>query len=160
MEYSDAFIRQHEEMCQMVGSIVFMLAEAGLDSRRENIVSVLHSEIAEKGKWAPDQVLYLQLAIDLLEQARLLPGQGNGYSQGKTPECHERSKYCSTPYTAAAVTVFTESCGTSAFPCISATALMLSGLRSPCMILIATYFPGFRQPGKYVCCARCFLHRR
>lgn len=42
-------------------------------SRRENIVSVLHSEIAETGQWAPDQVLYLQLAIDLLEQARLLP---------------------------------------------------------------------------------------
>ncbi|MDO2456346.1 MULTISPECIES: hypothetical protein [Enterobacter] len=55
----------------------FTLAEAGLDSRRENIVSVLHSEIAENGKWEPDQVLYLQLAIDLLEQARLLPGQGN-----------------------------------------------------------------------------------
>ncbi|HDR2836412.1 TPA: DUF2767 family protein [Enterobacter mori] len=77
MEYSDAFMRQHEKMCQVVGSIVFMLAEAGLDSRRENIVSVLHSEIAETGKWAPDQVLYLQLAIDLLEQARLLPGQAN-----------------------------------------------------------------------------------
>lgn len=77
MQYSDAFIRQHEEMCQVVGNIVFMLAEAGLDSRRENIVSVLLSEIAETGKWAPDQVLYLQLAIDLLEQARLLPGQGN-----------------------------------------------------------------------------------
>lgn len=77
MEYSDAFMRQHEDMCRVTGRIVFMLAEAGLDSRRENIVSVLHSEIAETGKWAPDQVLYLQLAIDLLEQARLLPGQGN-----------------------------------------------------------------------------------
>lgn len=77
MEYSDAFMRQHEKMCQVVGSIVFMLAEAGLDSRRENIVAVLRSEIAETGKWEPDQVLYLQLAIDRLEQARLLPGQGN-----------------------------------------------------------------------------------
>ncbi|QWZ75339.1 DUF2767 family protein [Enterobacter roggenkampii] len=77
MEYSHAFMRQHEEMCKVVGSIVFALAEAGHDSRRENIVAVLHSEIAETGKWTPDQVLYLQLAIDLLEQARLLPGQGN-----------------------------------------------------------------------------------
>lgn len=77
MEYSLAFMRQHEKMCQVVGSIVFMLAEAGLDSRRENIVAVLQSEIAETGKWAPDQVLYLQLAIDRLEQARLLPGQGS-----------------------------------------------------------------------------------
>ena len=24
MEYSDAFMRQHDEMCQVVGSIVFM----------------------------------------------------------------------------------------------------------------------------------------
>jgi len=38
---------------------------------------VLRSEIAKTGKWEPDQVLYLQLAIDLLEQARFLPGQGN-----------------------------------------------------------------------------------
>ncbi|ASQ15687.1 DUF2767 family protein [Enterobacter cloacae] len=77
MEYSDAFMRQHEEMCQVVGNIVFALVEAGHDSRRENIVAVLCSEIAETGKWEPDQVLYLQLAIDLLEQASLLPGQGN-----------------------------------------------------------------------------------
>ncbi|WP_187362806.1 DUF2767 family protein [Raoultella terrigena] len=77
MEYSDAFMRQHEEMCRVTGRIVFTLVEAGLDSRRENIVSVLHCEIAETGKWEPDQVLYLQLAIDLLEQARFLPGQGN-----------------------------------------------------------------------------------
>lgn len=61
----------------MVGSIVFMLAEACLDSRRENIVAVLCSEVAETGKCVPDQVLYLQLAIDLPEQVRLLPGQGN-----------------------------------------------------------------------------------
>lgn len=77
MAYSDAFMRQHEEMCQVVGSIVFALAEAGHDSRQENIVAVLRSEIAETGKWEPDQVLYLQLAIDRLEQARLLPGQGS-----------------------------------------------------------------------------------
>ena len=40
----------------------------------ENIVMVLRSELAETGKWAPDQVLYLQLAIDLLEQGRRMPG--------------------------------------------------------------------------------------
>ena len=50
MEYSHAFMRQHEEMCQVVGSIVFALAEAGHDSRRENIVAVVHSEIAETGR--------------------------------------------------------------------------------------------------------------
>ncbi len=60
MAYSDAFMRQHEKMCQVVGSIVFALAEAGHDSRRENIVTVLRSEIAETGKRAPDQVIYLQ----------------------------------------------------------------------------------------------------
>lgn len=40
----------------------------------ENIVMVLRSELAETGKWAPDQVLYLQLAIDLPEQGRRMPG--------------------------------------------------------------------------------------
>ncbi|TDP12326.1 uncharacterized protein DUF2767 [Enterobacter sp. AG326] len=64
MEYSDAFMRRHEEMCQVVGSIVFALAEAGHDPRRENIVAVLRSEMAETGKREP-------------EQAHFLPGQGN-----------------------------------------------------------------------------------
>lgn len=41
MAYSDAFMRRHEEMCQVLGSIVFALA------------------------------------IDLPEQARFRPGQGN-----------------------------------------------------------------------------------
>lgn len=66
MNYSDTFMHQHEEMCQVVGSIVFALAEAGHESRRDNIVAVLRNELAEPGKWKPDQVLYLQLAIDLL----------------------------------------------------------------------------------------------
>lgn len=73
MDYSEAFLRQHEEMCQVVGSIVFSLVEAGHDSTSENIVTVLRNEIAESGKWAPDQMLYLQLAIDLLEQGRSIP---------------------------------------------------------------------------------------
>lgn len=68
MDYSDTFMRQHEEMCQAVGCIVFSLVEAGHDSCRNNIVTVLRNELAESGKWEPDQVLYLQLAIDLLER--------------------------------------------------------------------------------------------
>ena len=70
MDYSGIFLKQHDEMCQVVGSIVFSLVEAGHDATRQNIVAVLRSELAETGKWAPDQVLYLQLAIDLLEQGR------------------------------------------------------------------------------------------
>ncbi|MFQ6247264.1 DUF2767 family protein [Yersinia enterocolitica] len=66
MKYLDTFTPQHEEMCQVVGNIVFALAEAGHDSHRENIVAVLRNELAEPGKWEPAQVLFLQLAIDLL----------------------------------------------------------------------------------------------
>ncbi|CAH3984362.1 TPA: DUF2767 family protein [Enterobacter hormaechei] len=75
MDYSDTFMRQHEEMCQVVGSIVFSLVEAGHDSTSENIITVLRNGLAESGKWEPDQVLYLQLAIDLLEQGRIIPGK-------------------------------------------------------------------------------------
>ena len=75
MDYSDVFLKQQEEMCQVVGSIVFSLVEAGHDTTSSNIVMVLRSELAETGKWAPDQVLYLQLAIDLLEQGRRIPGR-------------------------------------------------------------------------------------
>jgi hypothetical protein len=75
MDYSEAFLRQHEEMCQVVGSIVFSLVEAGHDSTSKNIITVLRNELAESnGKWEPDQVLYLQLAIDLLERGRGVPG--------------------------------------------------------------------------------------
>lgn len=74
MDYSEVFLRQHDEMCQVVGSIVFSLVEAGHDSTRENIVAVLRNGIAESGKWEPDQVLYLQLAIDLLERGLGVPG--------------------------------------------------------------------------------------
>ncbi|EMF0893181.1 DUF2767 family protein [Enterobacter roggenkampii] len=59
MDYSEAFLRQHEEMCQVVGSIVFSLVEAGHDSTSKNIITVLRNELAESnGKWEPDQVLY------------------------------------------------------------------------------------------------------
>ena len=76
MDYSDSFMRQHEEMCQVVGSIVFSLIEAGHDSTSENIVLVLHNALAETGKWEPDQRLYLHLAIDLLQRGRNVPGPG------------------------------------------------------------------------------------
>ncbi|EPF0942161.1 TPA: DUF2767 family protein, partial [Enterobacter soli] len=58
MDYSEVFLRQHDEMCQVVGSIVFSLVEAGHDSTSENIVAVLRNGIAESGKWEPNQVLY------------------------------------------------------------------------------------------------------
>lgn len=75
MDYSETFMRQHEDMCQVVGSVVFSLVEAGHDSTSKNIVTVLRNELAESGKWEPDQVLYLQLAIDLLERDRSAPGR-------------------------------------------------------------------------------------
>ncbi|HAS1051529.1 TPA: DUF2767 family protein [Enterobacter cloacae] len=76
MDYSDAFMRQHDEMCQVVGSIVFSLIEAGHDSISENIVLVLvlRNGLAETGRWEPDQLQYLQLAIDLLQRGRSIPG--------------------------------------------------------------------------------------
>ncbi|HAU5500229.1 TPA: DUF2767 family protein [Cronobacter sakazakii] len=76
MDYSDAFMRQHDEMCQVVGSIVFSLIEAGHDSTSENIVLVLRNGLAETGRWEPDQLQYLQLAIDLLQRGRIIPGPG------------------------------------------------------------------------------------
>lgn len=76
MDYSDTFMRQHDEMCHVVGSIVFSLIEAGHDSTSENIVLVLRNGLAETGRWEPDQLLYLQLAIDLLQRGRNIPGPG------------------------------------------------------------------------------------
>lgn len=76
MDYSDTFMRQHDEMCQVVGSIVFSLIEAGHDSTSENIVLVLRNGLTETWRWEPDQLLYLQLAIDLLQRGHNEPGPG------------------------------------------------------------------------------------
>ncbi|WP_236249804.1 hypothetical protein [Enterobacter kobei] len=55
---------------------MFSLIEAGHDSTSENIVLVLRNGLAETGRWEPDQLLYLQLAIDLLQRGRNIPGPG------------------------------------------------------------------------------------
>lgn len=94
MDYSEVFLRQHDEMCQVVGSIVFSLVEAGHDSTSENIVAVLRNGIAEIGKWEPDQILYLQLAIDLLERGRGVPGAHcRPETVAISPEVHQEEQH-------------------------------------------------------------------
>ncbi len=38
MIYSNEFMRQHDEMCQTVGSVVFTLAAAGHETHRQGVV--------------------------------------------------------------------------------------------------------------------------
>ena len=67
MDISEKTMQQFDEMCQIVGSIVFALADAGLECRRRHIVKVLRNEMAEKGKWEPDQLMFMAVAIERLE---------------------------------------------------------------------------------------------
>lgn len=67
MNLSEKTMQQFDEMCQIVGSIVFALADGGLECRRRHIVQVLRQEMAEKGKWDPDQVMFMAVAIERLE---------------------------------------------------------------------------------------------
>jgi hypothetical protein len=62
--------------CAGGGQYCVFAYRAGHDSTSENIVLVLRNGLAETGRWEPDQLLYLQLAIDLLQRGRNIPGPG------------------------------------------------------------------------------------
>ncbi|ORM64026.1 hypothetical protein HA45_12950 [Pantoea rodasii] len=66
-------------MCQIVGCVVFALANAGCETRLEAISNVLNREILDDCKWAPEQIRFMQLAI-----AQLYPeGSAHSLSSGQ-----------------------------------------------------------------------------
>lgn len=69
MDYDEAAQLRYQEMCRIVGDVVFAMVAEGHETKRVAIADVIKTEIA-KGldKWDSDQIQVMGLAVKLLEE--------------------------------------------------------------------------------------------
>ncbi|MBZ7441664.1 fumarate hydratase FumD [Klebsiella grimontii] len=69
MDYEEAAQLRYQEMCRIVGDVVFAMVAEGHETKRVAIADVIKMEIA-KGldKWDSDQIQVMGLAVKLLEE--------------------------------------------------------------------------------------------
>lgn len=69
MDYEEIALQRYQEMCRIVGDVVFAMVAEGHETKKVAIADVLRTEIA-KGlqKWDLDQVQVMELAVKLLEE--------------------------------------------------------------------------------------------
>lgn len=69
MDYEEAAQLRYQEMCRIVGDVVFAMVAEGHETKRVAIADVIRTEIA-KGivKWDLDQIQVMELAVKLLEE--------------------------------------------------------------------------------------------
>ncbi|ECZ2609656.1 fumarate hydratase FumD [Salmonella enterica] len=60
---------RYQEMCRIVGDVVFAMVAQGHETKRVAIADVIRTELA-KGvdKWDDDQLQCMELAVKLLEE--------------------------------------------------------------------------------------------
>lgn len=69
MDYEEAAQLRYQEMCRIVGDVVFAMVAEGHETKRVAIADVIRTEIL-KGldKWDSDQIQVMELAVKLLEE--------------------------------------------------------------------------------------------
>lgn len=69
MDYEEAAQLRYQEMCRIVGDVVFAMVAEGHETKQVAIADVIRTEIA-KGldKWDSDQIQVMELAVKLLEE--------------------------------------------------------------------------------------------
>ncbi|HEN5136553.1 fumarate hydratase FumD [Klebsiella pneumoniae] len=69
MDNEEAAQLRYQEMCRIVGDVVFAMIAEGHEARRVAIADVIRTEIS-KGidKWDLDQIQVMELAVKLLEE--------------------------------------------------------------------------------------------
>ncbi|HHP1351860.1 TPA: fumarate hydratase FumD [Klebsiella michiganensis] len=69
MNHEEAAQLRYQEMCRIVGDVVFAMVAEGHETKRVAIADVIRTEIA-KGldKWDLDQIQVMGLAVKLLEE--------------------------------------------------------------------------------------------
>lgn len=69
MNHEEAAQLRYQEMCRIVGDVVFAMVAEGHETKRIAIADVIRTEIA-KGldKWDSDQIQMMELAVKLLEE--------------------------------------------------------------------------------------------
>ncbi|HID9040214.1 fumarate hydratase FumD [Klebsiella quasipneumoniae] len=69
MDYEEVAQLRYQEMCRIVGDVVFAMVAKGHETRRVAIADVIRTEIAKGlGKWDPYQIQVMELAVKLLEE--------------------------------------------------------------------------------------------
>lgn len=69
MDYKEIAQQRYQEMCRIVGDVVFAMVAEGHETRKVAIADVIRTELA-KGieKWDEDQLQVMALAVKLLEE--------------------------------------------------------------------------------------------
>lgn len=69
MDYEEIAQQRYQEMCRIVGDVVFAMVAEGHETRKVAIADVIRTELA-KGidKWDDDQLQVMALAVKLLEE--------------------------------------------------------------------------------------------
>lgn len=69
MNYEEQAQIRYQEMCRIVGDVVFAMVAEGHETKKVAIADVIRTELA-KGpeKWDVDQLQVMELAVKLLEE--------------------------------------------------------------------------------------------
>ncbi|MFX3563872.1 fumarate hydratase FumD [Serratia marcescens] len=69
MDYEEQAQIRYQEMCRIVGDVVFGMVAEGHETKKVAIADVIRTELA-KGldKWDEDQMQVMHLAVKLLEE--------------------------------------------------------------------------------------------
>ncbi|MFP8470689.1 fumarate hydratase FumD [Klebsiella grimontii] len=69
MDYEEAAQLRYQEMCRIVGDVVFAMVAEGHETKRVAIADVIRTEVSKGlGKWDADQLQCMELAVKLPEE--------------------------------------------------------------------------------------------
>lgn len=68
MDYETLAQLRYQEMCRIVGDVVFAMVAEGHETKKVAIADVIRTELAKGDKWDKDQLQVMELAVKLLEE--------------------------------------------------------------------------------------------
>lgn len=68
MDYETEAERRYQEMCRLVGDVVFAMVAEGKEIKRMAIADVLRTEIAKGDERDPGKLQVMKLAVKILEE--------------------------------------------------------------------------------------------
>ncbi|HDX9078058.1 TPA: fumarate hydratase FumD [Klebsiella oxytoca] len=69
MDYEEIAQLRYQEMCRIVGDVVFAMVAEGHETRKVAIADVIRTELSNGlDKWDGDQLQMMELAVKLLEE--------------------------------------------------------------------------------------------
>ncbi|QOK32040.1 hypothetical protein IFY65_01960 [Klebsiella pneumoniae] len=69
MDYEEVAQLRYQEMCRIVGDVVFAMVAEDHETRRVAIADVIRTEISKGlNKWNSEQIQMMELAVNLLEE--------------------------------------------------------------------------------------------